>query len=175
MTTFFVCSPPNGAVSRTEVAAAVAGAILRAFEDAFDVAGAVLRAFEDAFDVAGAVLRAFENASRTPEACFAHRISLPYRKSLFFTPNAAEDASRTVGSLFAHRMRIPYRRSLFLVRRAPKTHRTWLSGAQASCCRCGTSNFTKKESGAIPNSLPINFLMLYRPTFGGHIKVDLFL
>ena len=104
-----------------------------------------MRAFENAFNVAGAFLRAFENASRTPGAFFCHeclsrtveggfwyRISLLYRKSLFFTPNASENASRTVGSLFAHRMRIPYRRRLFLVRRAPKTHRTWLSGAQES-------------------------------------------
>ena len=59
-----------------------------------------------------------ENASRTRGGCFAHRISLPYRKRLFFTPNASENASRTPGSLFEHRMRIPYRRSLFLVRRA---------------------------------------------------------
>ena len=65
-----------------------------------------------------AVLRAFEDASRTRGGCFWHRISLPYRRSLFFTPNASEDASRTPGSLFEHRMTIPYRRSLFLVRRA---------------------------------------------------------
>ena len=114
------------AVSRTEAAAAAAGGCPQSVESA------VLRAFENAFDVAGAILRAFENASRAPGGCFAHRISLPYRKSLFFTPNASEDASRTGGSLFEHRMRIPYRRSLFLVRRAPKTHRTWLSGAQES-------------------------------------------
>ena len=59
-----------------------------------------------------------EDASRTTGVCFAHRESLPYRKSLFFTPNASEDASRTPGGLFEHRMLIPYRRSLFLVRRA---------------------------------------------------------
>ena len=59
-----------------------------------------------------------EDASRTTGVCFAHRVSLPYRKSLFFTPNASEDVSRTPGGLFEHRMLIPYRRSLFLVRRA---------------------------------------------------------
>ena len=54
-----------------------------------------------------------EDASRTTGVCFAHRVSLPYRKSLFFTPNASEDVSRTPGGLFEHRMLIPYRRSLF--------------------------------------------------------------
>ena len=50
--------------------------------------------------VESAVLRAFEDASRTTGACFVHRISLPYRRRLFFTPNASEDASRTPGDLF---------------------------------------------------------------------------
>ena len=40
--------------------------------------------------VESAVLRAFEDASRTREGCSAHRISLPYRKRLFFAPNASE-------------------------------------------------------------------------------------
>ena len=57
-----------------------------------------------------AVLRDFEDASRTTEGCFWHRISLPYRKRLFFTPNASENASRTPGSLFEHGTHIPYRR-----------------------------------------------------------------
>ena len=56
-----------------------------------------------------------ENASRTIGACFAHRISLPYRRSLFFTPNASENASRTVGGCFAHRISLPYRRRAFPV------------------------------------------------------------
>ena len=73
---------------------------------------------EDASGAAGAVLRASEKASRTREGCFAHRMSLPYRRSLFFTPNASENTSRTTGSLFWHRISLPYRRSLFLVRRA---------------------------------------------------------
>ena len=54
-------------------------------------------------------------ASRTVGGRFWYRIFLPYRKSLFFTPNASECASRTPGSLFEHRMRIPYSRSLFPV------------------------------------------------------------
>ena len=60
--------------------------------------------------VESAVLRAFEDASRTTGACFVHRISLPYRRSLFFTPNASENASRTTGSLFEHGTHIPYHR-----------------------------------------------------------------
>ena len=39
-------------------------------------------------------------ASRTVGGRFWYRIFLPYRKSLFFTPNASECASRTPGSLF---------------------------------------------------------------------------
>ena len=57
-----------------------------------------------------AVLRAFEDASRTTGACFVHRISLSYRRRLFFTPNASENASRTTGSLFEHGTHIPYHR-----------------------------------------------------------------
>ena len=38
------------------------------------------------------VLRASENASRTPGGCFWHRISLPYRRSLFLVPSAFEGA-----------------------------------------------------------------------------------
>ena len=64
--------------------------------------------------VESAVLLAFD-ASRTTEACFAHRISLPYHRSLFFTPNASENASRTVGACFAHRVSIPYHRRAFPV------------------------------------------------------------
>ena len=64
-------------------------------------------------------VRAFdEDASRTVGGRFRYRISLLYRKSLFFTPNASENASRTPGSLFEHRAHIPYRRRGFLVRRA---------------------------------------------------------
>ena len=84
-----------GAVSRTEDASGAAGGCPQSVESA--------------------VLRAFEDASRTREGCFWHRISLPYRKRLFFTPNASENASRTPGSLFEHGTHIPYRRSLFLV------------------------------------------------------------
>ena len=79
-----------GAVSRTEAASGAAGGCPQSVESA--------------------VLRAFEDASRTREGCFWHRISLPYRRSLFFTPNASENASRTPGSLFEHGTHIPYHR-----------------------------------------------------------------
>ena len=59
-------------------------------------AGAVSRT-EDASSAAvgcpqsveSAVLRAFEDESRTVGGRFRYRISLPYRRSLFFTPNAS--------------------------------------------------------------------------------------
>lgn len=41
-----------------------------------------------------------ENAPRTTGGRSAHRISLLYQKSLFFTPNASDDASRTTGGGF---------------------------------------------------------------------------
>ena len=72
-----------------------------ASEDASGAAGGCPQSVESA------VLRAFEDASRTREGCFWHRISLPYRRSLFFTPNASENASRTPGSLFEHGMTTP--------------------------------------------------------------------
>ena len=79
-----------GAVSRTEDASGAAAGCPQSVESA--------------------ILRAFENASRTTGGYFWHRISLPYRRSLFFTPNASENASRTPGSLFAHGTHIPYHR-----------------------------------------------------------------
>jgi len=48
--------------------------------------------------------------SRTGEGGFRYRISIPYRKSLFFTQNASENASRTPGACFLHGAHIPYRR-----------------------------------------------------------------
>ena len=53
--------------------------------------------------------------ARTREGGFRYRISIPYRRSLFFTPNASKNASRTGGSLFEHGAHIPYRRRPFLV------------------------------------------------------------
>ena len=80
---------------------------------------------EDASGAAGAVLRASEKASRTREGCFAHRMSLPYRRSLFFTPNASENASRTIGGRFRYRISLPYRKRLFFTPNASEnTSRT---------------------------------------------------
>ena len=52
---------------------------------------------------------------RTVGGRFRYRISLPYRRSLFFTPNASENASRTPEACFEHGTHIPYCRSLFPV------------------------------------------------------------
>ena len=51
-----------------------------------------------------------KTASRTPGALFCRRMSIPYRRSLFFTPNAVQNASRTPRSLFEHGTHIPYHR-----------------------------------------------------------------
>ena len=93
-------------------------------------AGAVPRT-EDASGAAVGCPQSVESAVfgteylfRTVEACFAHRVPLktlsvqkkgvfmhrmpfPYRKRLFFTPNAFENTSRTPGSLFWHGMTTP--------------------------------------------------------------------
>ena len=100
-----------GALSRTE--AASGGQVLllarHASENASGAAGGCPQSVESA------VLRASENASRTVGGRFWYRISLPYQKSLFFTPNASENASRTRGGCFAHRMSTPYHRRAFPV------------------------------------------------------------
>ena len=109
---------------------------------------------------------ASENASRTTGSLFWHRISLPYRRSLFFTPNASENTSRTTGSLFEHRVSLPYHRRAFPVpssfegvgkgsagdkfrvsgtqEMVEETGANKESGAltEANFCRCGTSNIT---------------------------------
>ena len=56
-----------------------------------------------------------ENASRTTGGVFWYRISLPYRRSLFFTPSSSENTSRTTGALLRYRASILYRRSHFPV------------------------------------------------------------
>ena len=97
---------------------------------------------------------------------FLHRMPFSYRRSLFYAPSASENASRTIGACFAHRMFLPYHRRAFPVPsaiegvgkgsagdkfRVSGTQET-VEGAgankesgvplEASCCRCGTSNFT---------------------------------
>ena len=98
-------------VSRTEAAAGGQVLLLarHASENASGAAGGYPQSLESA------VLRAFENASRTVGGRFRYRIFLPYRKSLFFTPNASENASRTIGACFAHGTHIPYHRRAFPV------------------------------------------------------------
>ena len=51
-----------------------------------------------------------ENAPRTREGGFRYRISLPYQRRLFCAPSAPENAPRTTGACFAHRAHIPYHR-----------------------------------------------------------------
>ena len=75
--------------------------------------------------VESAVLRAFEDESRTVGGRFRYRISLPYRRSLFFTPNASRKCvahipyhrwpspvpnARHRGRLPPQRRRLPYLR-----------------------------------------------------------------
>ena len=48
--------------------------------------------------------------ARTRKGGFRYRISILYRKRLFFTPNASKNASRTPGACFLHGAHIPYRR-----------------------------------------------------------------
>ena len=134
--------------------------------------------------------------ARTPGGYFRYRISIRYRRSLFFAPSASENASRTPGGLFSHRMHIRYTRGPSPVpngkgaagdkfrvsgtremvegsgankvglrkwRKGPKRTKRAESGSEASlfghgaplktrrvpeasCCRCGTSNFSKQET-----------------------------
>ena len=105
---------------------------------------------------------------RTREGGFRYRISLPYRRSLFFTPNASENASRTPGSLFEHRMRIPYRRRPSPVPNATKQERgkSLLTPNSSNCqkrrdqckkrspgCRREQENHSQKVCDTAPNLL----------------------
>ncbi len=108
---------------------------------------------------------------RTREVGFRYRISLPYRRSLFFTPNASENASRTPGSLFEHRMRIPYRRRPSPVPNATKPERgkSLLTPNSSNCqkrrdqckkrspgCRREQENHSQKVCNTAPNLLNIS-------------------
>ena len=153
MTTFFVCSPPNGAVSRTEDASAAAEGFPQSVESA------VLRAFEDAFNVTGCRFLRFRKCIRWSRRLFSAPLKMRsvHQKAV----SGTEYPSRTGKACFLHRMlpmmrRVPQEAFLSTARifrtveacfwygALPKTHRTWLSGAQASCCRYGTSQ--KKEA-----------------------------
>ena len=105
---------------------------------------------------------------RTREGGFRYRISLPYRRSLFFTPNASENASRTPGSLFEHRMRIQYRRRPSPVPNATKPERgkSLLTPNSSNCqkrrdqckkrspgCRREQENHSQKVCNTAPDLL----------------------
>ena len=141
MTTFFVCSPPNGAVSRTEDASAAAEGFPQSVESA------VLRAFEDAFDVTGCRFLRFRKCIRWSRRLFSAPLKMRsvHQKAV----SGTEYPSRTVEACFLHRMlpmmrRVPQEAFLSTARifrtveacfwygALPKTHRTWLSGAQKS-------------------------------------------
>ena len=81
---FYVCSHPSGAVSRTEDASGAAGGCPQSVESA--------------------VLRAFEDASRTRGACFVHRVpqKTPSVQKRGFS--CTECPFRTVEACFLHRV-----------------------------------------------------------------------
>ena len=85
------------------------------------------------------------DASRTTEGCSAHRISIPYRRNLFFTPNASENASRTGGGLFEHGTHIPYHS-----RPSPVPNATSKAKNEKSIA-CSECHKAKKEKGIACN------------------------
>ena len=114
-----------------------------------------------------AVLRT-EYLLRTREGGFRYRISLPYQKSLFFTPNAPENASRTTGDCFLHRAHIPYHRRPSPVPNATKPERgkSLLTPNPSNCqkrrdqckkrspgCRREQENHSQKVCNTAPNLL----------------------
>ena len=105
MTTFFVCSPPNGAVSRTEDASAAAEGFPQSVESA------VLRAFEDAFDVTGCRFLRFRKCIRWSRRLFSAPLKMRsvHQKAV----SGTEYPSRTVEACFLHRM-------LPMMRRVPQ-------------------------------------------------------
>ena len=65
---------------------------------------------EDAFDVAGAILRAFENASRAPRSPFCHRMSQKTHRVPQEPVLRTEYPFRTGKACFLHRMPLKMRR-----------------------------------------------------------------
>ncbi len=64
-----------------------------------------------AFGMGGDRLAQHASETRTPEGCSAHRISLPYTRSLFFAPSVPLKMRRVPQEgVFAHRTHIPYHR-----------------------------------------------------------------
>ena len=116
---------------------------------------------EDARVPQESVLRT-ECPFRTGKACFLHRVLPKTRRVPQESVLRTECPFRSGKACFLHRMPLKMRRvpqeaflntecsfrtveACFWYGALPKTHRTWLSGAQASCYRCGTSNLTKER------------------------------
>ena len=150
-------------VSRTEAAAAAAGG--------FFVSECLFRTVEGGFwyrislpyrERLFFTPNASEDASRTTGGCFAHRMRIPYRRSLFLVRRASENASHLVVRSTEKRVAVASARPV-----QPRTGqgegsardtfrvsgtKEMVEGAgankvsevlsEASCCRCGTSNFT---------------------------------
>ena len=124
------------------------------------------------------------NASRTThEAFFAHREPQKTHRVPQKPVLRTEYPFRTRNACFLHRMLLKMRRvpqeaflntecsfrtveACFWYGALPKTRRTWLSGAQASCCRCGTSNFTKERRRLISDYWSLSSWMDSTPRRG---------
>ena len=73
------------------------------------------------------------------EACFLHRMRIPYRRSLFPVPSAFEGVGEgSAGDKF----RVSGTKETVEGAGANKVSEVL---TEASCCRCGTSNFTKEK------------------------------
>ena len=109
-----------GAVSRTEAAALRQEAVHSLWSRLFCGPLKMRRVPEEAFFdteylfCTGKACFAHRVPQKMPsvqkKGVFMHRMPFPYRKRLFFTPNASENVSRTPGSLFEHGTHIPYHR-----------------------------------------------------------------
>ena len=112
-----------------------------------------------------------EDAPRTVGGRFRYRISLPYRRSLFFAPNASEDAPRTTGGRFRYREPPnedvpPYHRRAFPAPNIPSVPQKVLR--QISCCQVKQVwkiLIQRSRSEARPYILLlIYFILLFRPS-----------
>ena len=153
------------------------------------VESAVMRAFENAFNVAGCRFLRFRKCIRWSRRLFSAPLKMRsvHQKAV----SGTEYPSRTVEACFLHRMlpmmrRVPQEAFLstecqfrtveacFWYGALPKTHRTWLSEAQASCCRCETSNFTKKEADLFSLFFVLNFFYNAEPPTRSRISEVIF-
>ena len=102
--------------------------------------------------------------SRTVGGRFRYRISLLYRRSLFFTPNASENASRTTGSLFEHRTHIPYQRRPSPVPNATTARKEEPSEKSAARDAAASKKITAKKF-AIPPQICSTPRLIDHPRF----------